>query len=97
MARYFFNVQNGNDTYIDEIGDDLPDDHAAWSEATRSAGESLRDLDGRLQPGKEWRMEVMAEERGLLYVIEVKAHVRGATAASVNSPEQPPAGHRSRK
>lgn len=73
MPRYFFHVHHGEESYVDAVGEDLPDDHAAWMEATSSAGESIRDLDGRLKPGTDWRMEVTADDRGLLYVIEVKA------------------------
>ena len=78
MPRYFFHVHHGDQSYVDEIGEELPDDHAAWMEATSSAGESIRDLDGRLKPGTGWRMEVATDECGVLYVIEVKAHGRAA-------------------
>ena len=38
----------------------LPNKKAAWKEATVTAGQMLRDLDGDLQPGTEWRIEVAA-------------------------------------
>jgi hypothetical protein len=78
MARYFFNVYYGEESYLDDVGDDLPDDIAAWREATSSAAQSLKDLDGRLQPGTDWRMEVTTEDRSILYVIDVKARTRTA-------------------
>ena len=78
MPRYFFHVHHGEESYVDKVGDDLPDDHAAWKEAMSSAGESIRDLDGRMQPGTDWRMEVTADGHGLLYVIEVKARASGS-------------------
>jgi len=34
----------------------------AWQEATRAAGEILRELDGSLEPHREWRMDVSDEE-----------------------------------
>ena len=73
MPKYFFNVYNGPEAYLDEIGEDLPDRHAAWHEATVSAGQSIRDLDGKLQPGTEWRLEVLDEFGNRLYSLNVIA------------------------
>jgi hypothetical protein len=97
MPRYFFNVHHGKESFVDEVGEDLTDDYAAWQEATSSAGESIRDLDGRLQPGMDWRLEVATGERGLLYVIEVKAHQQTATAEPVSSFAQRRAARRPRR
>jgi hypothetical protein len=68
MPRYFFNVcfDHAN---IDSIGEELPDSKAAWREATMGTAELLRDLEGRFQPGRQWRLEVTDEARGLIYVI----------------------------
>ena len=38
-----------------------------------SAGQSIKDLDGKMKPGVDWRMEVTTADSRLLYVIEVKA------------------------
>jgi hypothetical protein len=46
MPRYFFNVHDGSNAFIDGKGKELPDRYAAWPEATNS----LRDLDGKLKP-----------------------------------------------
>lgn len=73
MPRYFFNVHSGADRHIDEVGEELPDKHAAWHEATTSAGESIKDLDGKLQPGTKWRMEVLDEFRHRLYTLLLAA------------------------
>jgi len=51
MPRYFFNVYHGEPS-MDGEGEELPDKHAAWNEATRTAGSILCDLDGRFQPGR---------------------------------------------
>lgn len=72
MPRYFFNVFH-NRAEPDEQGEDLPDAQAAWREATKTAGQILRDLDGRLRPGQEWRMEVTDENAKRLYVLRVFA------------------------
>ena len=73
MPRYFFNVHYDSHSHVDEVGEDLPDAFAAWSEATRPAGDSLKDLDGKLKPGAEWRMEVLDEAKHRLYTLIVSA------------------------
>ena len=52
MPRYFFNIHH-DDVELDPEGQDLPDQDAAWEEATTAAGEILRDLDGKLRPGHD--------------------------------------------
>jgi hypothetical protein len=54
-------------------GEELPDKHAAWREATVIAGQTLQGLDGKLQPGREWRMEVTDEFANPLYVLHINA------------------------
>ncbi|ANW02512.1 hypothetical protein LMTR13_22420 [Bradyrhizobium icense] len=59
---------------LDEKGrKELPDLQAAWQEATLTAGQIIQDLDGRLRPGKNWRMDVTDEFANPLYVIHVCA------------------------
>ncbi|HTA99818.1 MAG TPA: hypothetical protein VK804_05010 [Bradyrhizobium sp.] len=72
MPRYFFHVYH-NRPEIDYEGEDLPDTHAAWREATVMAGQMLQGLDGKLQPGQEWRMEVTDEFAQILYVLHINA------------------------
>lgn len=75
MPRYFFNVYHER-AELDEEGEELPDVQAAWREATVTAGQIIQDLDGRLRPGREWRMEVTDEFANPLYVIHVHADKR---------------------
>src|SRR5690349_14155455 len=51
MPRYFFNVYHERPD-IDQVGEDLPDRHAAWREATVTAGQMLQGIDGKLQAGR---------------------------------------------
>ena len=60
MPRYFFNIFYDR-TEVDSVGEELPDKHAAWKEATVTAGQLLQSLDGKLQPDQDWRMEVTDE------------------------------------
>src|SRR5450631_3511802 len=57
LPKYFFHVYH-NEPEIDYEGEELPDKHAAWREATVIAGQTLQGLDGKLQPGREWRMRL---------------------------------------
>jgi hypothetical protein len=72
MPRYFFHVHH-NEPQIDYEGEELRDKHAAWKEATVMAGEILKDLDGKLQPGREWRLEVTDEFANPLYALHINA------------------------
>jgi hypothetical protein len=72
MPRCFFNVHGTRQT-VDELGEELPDDKAAWVEATIIAGELFRDIDGKFQPGQEWTLEVTDSQRRSLYFINISA------------------------
>jgi hypothetical protein len=72
MPRYFFNVCHERQS-IDTEGEELPNNEAAWREATAVAGEMFRNTDGKLQPGQEWRLEVMDERRNPIYMLRVYA------------------------
>ena len=72
MPRYFFNVYHER-SEPDEVGEELPNRNAAWKEATITAGQILQDLDGKLQPSCDWRMEVTDEFANPPFVINVSA------------------------
>ena len=72
MPQFYFTVVDGRNTQTKNEGLDLPDKHAAWSEATTACGELLRELDGRLHPGDEWSMEVKDEKGDQIYLLEFK-------------------------
>jgi hypothetical protein len=72
MPRYFFNVHHDRST-TDEEGEELPDLSAARRAATIAAGEMIKEIDGRLEPGRDWRLVVNDEFRNPLYIIRVSA------------------------
>jgi hypothetical protein len=72
-VRYFFHIREGARELPDEIGEDLPDDEAAWKEATITAGKLLQDMDGKLKSGQEWRMEISDEAGRLIWVLRLLA------------------------
>jgi len=73
MPRYYFNILNLNLSIIDDVGEELPDKEAAWRQATITAGELFKDVDGRLRPGQEWALEVTDEVRRPIYLIRIEA------------------------
>ena len=72
MPRYFFNM-HGVRPSVDDQGEELSDNEAAWHEATIIAGEIFRDIDGRFRPGQDWVLEVTDEQRKPLYTIQISA------------------------
>ncbi len=72
MPRYFFNVHDESSN-LDTEGKELPNNEAAWREATIVAGELFRNIDGKFRPGQEWRLEVTDERRNPLYIIRLYA------------------------
>ena len=61
MPRYFFHVSHLKPRVNDVEGVDLPDQKAAWDEATRACGEMITEIDGNLAQGTDWRMDVTTE------------------------------------
>jgi hypothetical protein len=72
MPRYFFHVYHDR-VELDDEGEELADKHAAWREATVTAGQILQGIDGKLTPNREWRMEVVDEVENVLYVLRINA------------------------
>jgi hypothetical protein len=74
MARYFFNIQ-GAHPILDEEGEELSDNEAAWQVATMIAGELFKHSDGKFRPGQDWALEVTDDQRKPLYTIQISARV----------------------
>jgi hypothetical protein len=55
MPRYYFNVHNVSPSAGD-LGEELPDNEAAWQRATVIAGAALFKDDGMFRPGQEWAL-----------------------------------------
>jgi hypothetical protein len=69
MPMYFFDIRNGA-THADEIGNELPNDAAAWREALRTA----REIEDVLAPGNNWSMTVRREGTPL-YHVEIRSEL----------------------
>jgi hypothetical protein len=72
MPRYFFHILHDTDQQ-DLVGEELPDMHAAWKEATVTAGKAIQHIDGKLSPGDDWRLQVTDEFANTLYELQVSA------------------------
>jgi hypothetical protein len=72
MPRYHFRLRHDQPSMDREEGFDLPDESAAWAEATRTCGEILADMDGALKLGSEWRM-VVRDDNGPLFQLSFDA------------------------
>lgn len=79
MPTYFYNVYpSGEPPYLDEIGDELADDAAAWRIGLIAAGQSIRDLARKLRPGSDWRMDVVNQQGRVLYRFTFNAKAEGS-------------------
>jgi hypothetical protein len=72
MPRYFFMVLDGHKSELKNEGLDLPDNDAAWVEATTACGKLLRNLNGSLKPGDHWSMQVKDHAGAELYLLEFR-------------------------
>jgi len=70
MPLYFFVIERDRSA-PDPPGVELPDVGAAWKEATRVTGEIVRDLDGALEVGTEWSIQIQDADRKPLRTIRL--------------------------
>lgn len=68
MPRYYFDIQNG-EPYRDDVGEDLPDDDAAWRSAKRLA----REIEDVLPPGGRWHLQVRGWLEDPVFSIEIRS------------------------
>lgn len=71
MACYFFHIA-GPRPHLDETGEELLHDHAAWETAMRV----MRDLEYGYGPGEEWRLEVHHDDTPVFLITVTSARLR---------------------
>ena len=70
---YFLRVfTNGTQRHQTE-GITFPSRQELWHEASTSAGEIIREMDGNMHPGLDWRMDVSDSAGDLIYRFSFKA------------------------
>jgi hypothetical protein len=57
-SRYFFRVTRNGTPMDHSDGLAFADNAAAWHEASLSCGEIIHEMDGKIEPGCHWQMEV---------------------------------------
>ena len=77
MARYFFNIRDGQ-TPVDDGGTELPDLYTARKEAIRLCGETLREVDGALGSDSDWRLEVTDDQSKTLFILRFSMQAQDA-------------------
>jgi hypothetical protein len=82
--NYYFRVNHHHPDTDHCEALDLPDQKAAWDEATTTCGEMLADLDGSLQEGSDWSMEV-SDDHGPLFELTFGARRLRDTASSAGN------------
>ncbi|MDB5550216.1 MAG: hypothetical protein JWL86_200 [Rhizobium sp.] len=71
-------VQNADEIYFFRVFTDgverhrtdgiaFPTKEEAWHEASTSSGEILREMDGKMHTGMDWRMDVLNASGDLIY------------------------------
>src|SRR5688500_2116799 len=73
MPRYYINLHDG-EMRPDREGSELPHNHAAWSEAVRTCGEMLKNIDGDLPVNSKWEMEVSDEHGRTIFTLRFSAN-----------------------
>jgi hypothetical protein len=76
MPKYFFNFWD-DEQRIDNVGEELPDRHAAWKEASETLSRIIQDIDGNLRPDRPYRLEVIDEAGTPIFEMKVTAKCLG--------------------
>jgi hypothetical protein len=66
-SRYFFHVVINGSQSGQSDGLLFSDRAAAWREASLSCGEIIREMDGKIEPGCNWQMEVADQTGQAIY------------------------------
>lgn len=70
MPTYTFAFRDGS-VHRSSTTLELNDRQAAWSEVVRTAGELLKDEDGALTPGSDWRLEVTDGSPKPIFIVRI--------------------------
>jgi uncharacterized protein DUF6894 len=71
MSRYYFAVTHDKDIFPDEEGMELDGIDAAWSEATKTCGEIMRNIDGSFKVGSSWSIKISDAANKVVRTISV--------------------------
>lgn len=71
MPRYFFHLEGARYSEQDEEGTVYADPATARAQAVTTAGEMLRDAEGKFWSQPEWRMHVVDEQDATVCVLTI--------------------------
>ena len=75
MPRYFFHMSRNGEPHFDTEGLTFLDNQAAYEEATKACGEMIGSIDGHLQPGAGWQIDVTDEAGRHIYRLRVSSEL----------------------
>jgi hypothetical protein len=76
-ALYFFRVYTNDVESYHSDGLEFSSKEHVWHEASTSTGELIREMDGKMQPGLDWRMDVIDTGGKVVYRFSFKAEDLG--------------------
>jgi hypothetical protein len=75
MPRYFFHMSRNDEAYFDAEGLTFLHNQAACEEATKACGEMIGSIEGHLQPGTGWQIDVTDEAGKLIYRLRLISEI----------------------
>jgi hypothetical protein len=72
-SRYFFRVTRNGTAMGHSEGLEFADKTDAWREAAMSCGEIILEMDGEIEPGCHWQMEVLDQSGNPIYRFTFRA------------------------
>jgi hypothetical protein len=73
MPLYFFRVQAGQFSGVEDRGTEYADDSAAWEDFSRVCGDLVGSIARKLKQNAEWQMELLNESKKPLFCIRLAA------------------------
>lgn len=77
MPEYIFRIRHHDRGLDHDTKIDLPDLKAAWHEATVTAGQLLKDLDGSLSAKTEWTVQILDDKSKPIRTIRILTEAHG--------------------
>ena len=85
MQRYFFNIHDGAESFVDDTGTELSDDKSARQEAIETLAQVARDELPRDGDRTDISVHVTDSDGKPLFAVRIDFHVDAATVSSNSS------------
>ena len=77
MTLYYLRIQNGSDGEVADLGIDIANHDAAWTEVANVCGDLVGDAARNLKPNAQWQIELLDVSKKPLFRIRVVAESFG--------------------